>query len=114
LVAIDIDVNVDPAFSIQDRTRELNIFRIVQEALTNAIKHSKAKHIEISSAKKIDSQGTSVLSLEVRDDGTGLPEHIQGEGLGLRIMQNRAAMADAKLSLESDDEGTTVQIVFKE
>ncbi len=115
LVAIDIDVNVDPGFSIPDRTRELNIFRIVQEALTNAIKHSKAKHIEISSAKKIDPQGMSVLSLEVRDDGTGLPEHIQGgEGLGLRIMQNRAAMADAKLSLESDNEGTTVQIEFKE
>ncbi len=85
LVAIDIDVNVDPGFSIPDRTRELNIFRIVQEALTNAIKHSKAKHIEISSAKKIDPpQGMSVLSLEVRDDGTGLPpEHIQGGEGGL-------------------------------
>ncbi|WP_320123466.1 substrate-binding domain-containing protein [uncultured Sphaerochaeta sp.] len=114
LVAIDIDVNVDPAFSIQDKTRELNIFRIVQEALTNAIKHSKAKHIEISSARKFATEDSRILSLEVRDDGTGLPQHIQGEGLGLRIMQNRAAMADAKLTLESDDEGTTVLIEFKE
>jgi signal transduction histidine kinase len=55
-----------------------------------------------------------LLCLTVSDDGTGLPKKLQKRGLGLRIMRNRAAMADARLSIESSEEGTTVSVLLKE
>ncbi len=111
---VEIDVNVDPAFHIEDANRELNLFRIVQAALTNAIKHSRASHIEISSSKIVGETGETSLCLIVSDDGTGLPKKLQKRGLGLRIMRNRAAMADAQLSIESSEKGTTVRVLLKE
>lgn len=111
---VEIDVNVDPAFHIPDENRELNLFRIVQEALTNAIKHSHAGHIEISSSRTENGEGETLLSLTVSDDGTGLPKKLQKRGLGLRIMRNRAAMADALLTIQSSEEGTIVSVQLKE
>ncbi|MPM01113.1 hypothetical protein SDC9_47351 [bioreactor metagenome] len=111
---VEIDVNVDPLFHIKDPTRELNLFRIVQEALTNAIKHSHASHIEISSSRIDGEEGETTLCLTVSDDGTGLPKKLQKRGLGLRIMRNRAAMADAELTIQSSEEGTTVNVLLKE
>ncbi len=111
---VDIDVHVDPAFHVLDPNRELNLFRIVQEALTNAIKHSHASRIDISSSSREDETGQTILELCVSDDGTGLPKKLQKRGLGLRIMRNRAAMADAELVITSNEEGTAVCVQLKE
>ena len=114
LAKVEIDINVDPGLCICDPIVELNTFRIIQEALTNAIKHSKAQHIEISSSHTVDEKSQKILVLSVSDDGTGLPPKLQKQGLGLKIMHNRAAMANALLKIESGDEGTTVRIILKE
>ncbi len=111
---IEIVINVDPEFQIADSTRELNLFRIVQEALTNAIKHSKASHIELSSASVQEADGSLSYTLTVSDDGTGMGVKPNRRGLGMRIMKNRAAMADAELAVHSSSEGTVVTIRFKE
>ena len=114
LVDIDIDVNVDPSFAIAEPIRELNLFRIVQEALTNAIKHSGASHIEISSQTEYDDSNRALHVLLVRDDGKGIDKSLHSQGLGMRIMHNRSVMADAELSFESSAEGTVVRIMLKE
>jgi len=85
-----------------DREKELAIYRIVQEALNNIIKHAKAKTVYVSLLKK-----GNVLSLSVEDDGVGFDQHkamkiSKGKGsLGLVIMQERALQLDGELTIES-------------
>jgi two-component system, NarL family, sensor kinase len=81
-----------------DKTRELMIFRIVQELLNNAIKHSQAQQITV----KINA-GTR-LSVVVEDNGVGYdPDAFRndaqksGRGLGLFNIENRARLLGAKL-----------------
>ena len=73
------------------------LYRIAQEAATNAAKHSKGKTIDIRLAKT-----RAGLRLTIRDDGQGLPP-LEGAraGLGLEIMRYRAGLIGATLSLAS-------------
>ena len=85
-----------------DREKELAIYRIVQEALNNIIKHAEAKTVYVSLLKK-----GNVLSLSVEDDGVGFDQDkamkiSKGKGpLGLVIMQERAMQLDGELTIES-------------
>ena len=73
-----------------------HLFRIVQEAVSNAIKHGKAKKISI----QLREQPTH-LHLRVSDDGVGFPEKFSGgTGMGLRIMQTRIGMVGGILTIE--------------
>jgi signal transduction histidine kinase len=89
---------------IPDAAVATHLYRIAQEAISNAIRHGKAKRIGIS---LWDQAGVVTLTLE--DDGVGLPETWQkGQGLGTRIMAHRAAMIGATLVLEPSPTGGTL------
>ena len=82
--------------------KELAIYRILQEALTNIIKHAKAKNVFVNLVKK-----DKVISLSVEDDGVGFdidkamePSNAKGT-LGLLIMRERAEQFDGEFTLES-------------
>jgi len=87
-----------------------HLYRIAQEAVSNAIRHGKAQHIVIS----LEESKTGVC-LSVEDDGSGLPENWQeGNGLGLRIMAHRAASISGAFSIEPNPTGgTLVRCRFK-
>jgi PAS domain S-box-containing protein len=73
------------------------LYRIVQEALNNALKHSKAEHIVVT--LEIES---ALIRIEVADDGSGFPQaKTQRGGLGLDSMRYRAATIDARLSIKN-------------
>ena len=72
-----------------------HLYRIAQEAVNNAVKHSQARHVVVR-LKSAD----GVLSLEVSDDGTGLARQ-RGHGLGLGVMQHRAKVIGGQLSVTS-------------
>ncbi len=74
---------------------ELAIYRIAQEALTNAVRHSKATEVALSIGRV---GGHLVLS--VNDNGQGLPEDVV-EGGGLTGMRERAMLIGAELDIES-------------
>jgi len=85
-----------------DREKELAIYRIVQEALNNIVKHAKAKNVYVSLLKK-----GAVLSLSVEDNGVGFDQNkamkiSKGKGpLGLVIMRERTLQLDGELTIES-------------
>jgi signal transduction histidine kinase len=96
------EVDVDPA-------TVLPLLRIVQEALTNTLKHSRATTVRVES--RIDQvDGRRWLVLRVVDNGRGITE--EGvRGRGLPNMRNRAARIGAEFALESaPDGGTVVQV----
>ncbi len=74
------------------------VFRIVQESLTNALRHARAKRVDIS----LDADA-GWLTLEIRDDGMGMSEGATTsyESIGLLGMRERALAAGGELALES-------------
>jgi PAS domain S-box-containing protein len=73
------------------------LYRIAQEALNNALKHSKAEHIVLT--LEIDS---ALIRIEVADDGSGFPQSLaRFGGLGLDSMRYRAAAIGARLSIRN-------------
>lgn len=94
----------DDDISLPDDAEAVDIFRIVQEALTNAIKHSGAKRINITLKKR---PGGFMISVE--DNGSGLPNHPEKRGgMGLRIMHHRADTIGADLEIGRNEAGGTV------
>ena len=84
-----------------------HLFRIAQEAVSNAIKHGKAKKISIQ--LRADA---GHLHLRVSDDGIGFPKNFSGgTGMGLRIMQTRIGMVGGSLTIERQPAGGT-SVIF--
>jgi signal transduction histidine kinase len=87
-----------------------HLYRIAQEAVTNSVKHGKAKRIEI---RLHNSRETTCLS--IKDNGRGFPsEATDAGGMGLRIMQYRASMIGGTIALQTDPkQGTTITCTTK-
>lgn len=85
----------------------LQIMRIVQEALNNAVRHAQATHIMIDANWQPAQQ---VLTLAVKDNGHGIhtDNPNRGGGRGLGNMQARAKALDGTLHVTSDTQGTCV------
>jgi signal transduction histidine kinase len=98
-----IDLQNVPAIS--SRTN-LQILRIMQEALHNAIRHASAHHITLTAHYD---KGQDVLSVCVCDDGGGIPDEPQ-RGRGLSNMTHRAREIGARLSVTSLTTGTSVDL----
>jgi signal transduction histidine kinase len=87
-----------------------NLYRIVQEVLNNALKHSKASEISIS----IQPIEGSKISLVVIDNGVGFNNEGLNEGLGMQNMKHRMDMAGIKGSISSEKgRGVIVELMFK-
>jgi signal transduction histidine kinase len=84
---------------------ETALYRIVQEALTNVMKHARARHVSVLVTRK-DASVAAVME----DDGRGFsPDEVGDEGLGLLGMRERLALLDGTLRIESrPGSGTTV------
>lgn len=95
----------DPPVQVTDNTAAIQLYRIAQEAVANALKHSKADRIEITLALV---NGEIVLT--IRDNGVGIPDHAPGKGtgMGLLTMNHRARMLGGTLTVEEDGFGGTM------
>jgi two-component system CheB/CheR fusion protein len=88
---------------VTDDMMATHLYRIGQEAVTNAIKHARAGVITI---ELLSDRGE--LKLEVRDDGIGIEESgARRQGLGLRIMDYRCALIGGELTVRRQEAGGT-------
>ncbi len=97
-----IHLEVTPGFSIKDSDKALQLYRIIQEALNNAIAHAHAQQITV--ALKMDRESIQVV---VTDDGTGIITK-NSNGMGLRIIKYRASVVGGELKIQSGEGATTL------
>lgn len=102
---------------VEDTTHAMHLYRIAQEALSNAVRHGKAGHVSIvlfASAERV--------RLRIQDDGTGftnsslvsLAEPKPRTGMGVRIMHYRARIMGASLEIFGEEgEGTTITCTLR-
>lgn len=94
----------------EDQATATHLYRIAQEAVTNAVRHGNADEVRI---RRLSSENG--LMLRVEDDGSGIPEEVfeAGGGLGMRSMQYRANLIQCRLDIRrrSEDGGTVVSCV---
>jgi PAS domain S-box-containing protein len=110
---IDIRLSIAENLGRLPADLELIIFRLVQECLTNVHRHSGSKSATIRLTRGDDS-----VSLEVQDQGKGIPHqklaNIQrhASGVGIQGMRERVQQFHGEMSIESDGTGTRVFVVL--
>lgn len=102
-----VEFRAAPDFVLPDTDRAAQVYRIVQEALTNALKHSRAERVQVVLSRAGGDDGGTLVA-EVIDNGVGVARDRNGSGMGLRIMRSRAESAGAELSIEALQPGTRV------
>jgi PAS domain S-box-containing protein len=116
LGGMQAQVLADPLEQRLDAIIETECFRVAQEALTNVVKHGKARTVTVELSKNNDDDQ---LHLSVRDDGVGFDvasvraRAVQGASLGLLSMEERAALAGGGVEYDSTPgRGTEVHAWF--
>lgn len=106
LTGSEIRVLEDGEVLLSNPEASMHLYRIAQEAVANAVRHGKARHVVISLKAKKQS-----LELAIKDDGPGMTAEGRktGPGMGLRTMSYRAQALGASLEIQSEEgQGTTV------
>jgi signal transduction histidine kinase len=106
-IELEWDVNELPELSEISPRRSLHIMRIVQEAVTNVIKHSQAKKMKLSTSINSDE-----IYIEVIDFGRGIDTNMPENkiGRGVKNMKYRAEQIGASLELVSTEDGTRIRL----
>jgi PAS domain S-box-containing protein len=103
---IDCRIECPEPIQVDDNVLATHLFRIVQEAINNAVKHAHAQQIAVRPQLR-----NGALSVTVEDDGVGIAEHVRHNGgMGLRIMQYRAGVIDAALDVHATERGGTAVV----
>ena len=92
-----------PALPPLSPATEVAVYRITQEALTNAVKHARAHRVAVTLKPECD------LNLVIRDDGVGIPEHYRA-GVGLRSIRERAEELRGSFEIAHPCRGTTLYV----
>jgi signal transduction histidine kinase len=103
--SVAIDVDCPDSIDLGESGPATHLYRIAEEAARNALRHARPSHVTITVIESDDH-----VLLEVQDDGRGFDASVApGKGLGLRIMQHRAALIGAEFGVSpAEGRGTRV------
>ncbi len=89
-----------------EKKSELNIFRIIQELVTNSIKHAEASEINVQISCR-----DNLMHITFEDDGKGFDKNqVESDGIGLKNIQSRIDYLNATMDLISNKQGTSYTI----
>lgn len=100
---VSCTTKISRTLHVEDHNTAVHLFRIIQEAVFNAVKHASARSILI-----IARSSRSGITVEIHDDGVGLKRPLKKQGLGISIMTHRAQLINGKLKMRSPRIGGTV------
>ncbi len=108
IYGVDCTVRATPTVHLDDLDIATHLYRIAQEAATNAARHAQPTRVEVSLEQRADT-----ITLRVQDNGVGIEQErsISG-GMGIPIMRRRAAMLNGSLEVSTDSDGTVVICTF--
>lgn len=112
---IQVNLNLPESLGRLQEEVEIALFRALQEALTNVHRHSSGTAVDIRVALE-----TSLVKLEIQDNGLGMPRHTldhlldgeAGTGIGIAGMRERARELGGLLQIESDGGGTLLKLAL--
>ena len=92
----------DDDIAVRDSEVAMHLYRITQEALSNAMRHANATRVDVSVTRK-----NQLLNISVADDGCGSAIQARPDGMGWRTMRYRAKLIGAEIKMESKPSGGT-------
>jgi signal transduction histidine kinase len=91
----------------------LQVMRIVQEALTNVLKHARASSVRIATSQTTDAADVARVVIEIEDNGVGFDLSASGRGRGLSNLKSRAQLLEATVAVVSEPaKGTRVTLTL--
>jgi len=107
---LDFDFHTEGDFSQIGNELAISAYRIVQEALSNIMKHADAGFVRVS---LVLSEASDALQIEVQDDGAGFDPALASEGIGIIGMRERVFALGGSIQVQSrPGEGTLVAIAL--
>lgn len=107
--ALDLKLELDPVGSLLGEDAQLSVYRVIQEAVSNVARHAEASWVRVSMRREAEE-----IVVRIEDDGRGFdPERafLDGAGLGLVGMDERARLSGGRLMIRSRAErGTRVEL----
>jgi signal transduction histidine kinase len=95
-----------PLEKVTFESETINVFRIVQEALTNILKYAKATKVKVSLRV-----GEGLLKIKIEDNGCGFVLKDKSKGLGLITMQERTSLLGGRIEIQSElKKGTSITV----
>ena len=104
-------IDIDPALDRADDTVEITVYRVTQEALTNALRHGQPRAIGVSVRRREIAGHGAWYRVRVADDGAGLPPD-WSEGIGLQGMRERVDTLGGRLRVRSRSGGGTMVVAL--
>ncbi len=103
---LNIRFNAHVSHLPDDATRDMHIYRIIQEAMSNTIKHARARTLSI-----LLTHDEELLTVVITDDGKGLDTQANPQGLGLASMRDRASLIQGHIRFERTNVGTRIVLI---
>jgi signal transduction histidine kinase len=101
---LPITFEVDESLPVLPDIYNITLYRVLQEALNNIVKHARASHVWVDLSREDNN-----IILTVQDNGLGFKiEQVQSNGMGLSNMQERVTIAGGSFSISSDQRRGTI------